>query len=77
MYVFWQDTSSNVLVEWADRHSNSTYFMICTKLQPIMLKFYLFCFWAMLKKFPITLNIMPMTTAIMPQFVYNFIVFND
>ena len=26
---------------------------------------------------PIMLNIMPMTTAIMPQFVYDFNIFND
>ena len=31
----------------------------------------------MLKKLPIMLNIMPMTTAIMPQFVYDFIIFNE
>ena len=31
----------------------------------------------MLKNLPITLNIMPITTAIMPQFVYDFIIFND
>ena len=29
------------------------------------------------KKLPIMLNIMPMTAAIMPQFVYDFIIFND
>ena len=29
------------------------------------------------KVLPIMLNIMPMTTAIMPQFVYDFIIFND
>ena len=29
------------------------------------------------KMLPIMLNIMPMTTAIMPQFVYEFIIFND
>ena len=43
------------------------------KLRPIMLNFYLLCFWAMLKNVPIMLNIIPMTTAIMPQFVYDFI----
>ena len=32
---------------------------------------------AMLKKLPIMLNIIPMTTAIMPQFVYDFIIYND
>ena len=31
----------------------------------------------MLKKLPIMLNIIPMTTAIMPQFVYDFIIFID
>ena len=31
----------------------------------------------MLKNLPIMLNIMPMNTAIMPQFVYDFIIFND
>ena len=31
----------------------------------------------MLKKLPVMLNIMPMTTAIMPQFVYDFIIFNN
>ena len=29
----------------------------------------------MLKKSPIMLNIMPITTAIIPQFVYEFIIF--
>ena len=29
------------------------------------------------KKLPIMLNIMPMTTAMMPQFVYDFIIVND
>ena len=33
--------------------------------------FYLFCFWAVLKKLPIMLNNMPITTAIL-QFVYEF-----
>ena len=47
------------------------------KPRPIMLNFYLLCFRAMLKKLPIMLNIMPMTTAIMSQFVYDFIIFND
>ena len=42
-----------------------------------MLIFYLLCFWALLEKLPIMLNIMPITTAIMPKFVYNFIVFNN
>ena len=37
----------------------------------------LFCFWAVLKKLPIMLKIMPITTAIMPQFVYDFIIFNN
>ena len=37
---------------------------------PIML------FWALLKKLPIMLNIMPITTAIMLQFIQNFINFN-
>ena len=34
---------------------------------------------AVLKNLPVMLNIMPLTTAIMPQFVYiyNFIVFNN
>ena len=41
------------------------------KQRPIMLHF----LPAML--LPIMLNIMPMTTAIMPQFVYDFIIFND
>ena len=40
-------------------------------------KFCLLCFWAVLKKLPIMLNIMPITTAIMPQFIYSFIIFND
>ena len=39
-----------------------------------MLNFYLLCFWAMLKKLLIKLNIMPMTTAIMPQVAYNLII---
>ena len=34
----------------------------------IMLDFHLLCFWALLKKLPI----MSTTTAIMPQFIYNF-----
>ena len=42
-----------------------------------MLNFYLLFFWSMLKKLPIMLNIMPMTTAIMPEFVYDFVIFND
>ena len=29
------------------------------------------------KNLPIMLNIIPMITAIMPQFVYDFIIFND
>ena len=29
------------------------------------------------KNLPIMLNIMPITTAIMPQFVYDFIIFNE
>ena len=47
------------------------------KPQPIMLNLlctYYIWFWAMLKILPIMLNIMPMTTAIMPQFIYNLIV---
>ena len=31
----------------------------------------------MLKNLPIMLNIMPMTTAMMPQFVYDFIIFDN
>ena len=31
----------------------------------------------MFKNLPIMLNIMPITTVIMPQFVYDFIIFND
>ena len=41
-----------------------------------MLNFYLICFWLMLK-IAIMLNIMPITTTVMPQFVYDFIIFND
>ena len=40
----------------------------------LCLIFYLLRFWAMLKNLPIMLNIMPITTAIMPQFVYDFII---
>ena len=29
------------------------------------------------QKLPIMLNIMPITTAIMPQFMYTFIIFNN
>ena len=42
-----------------------------------MLKFYLLCFWAVLKTLTIMLSIMPITTAIMPQFIYNFVIFNN
>ena len=39
--------------------------------------FYLLCFRAVLKKLPIMLNIMLINTAIMSQFIYNFIIFNN
>ena len=42
-----------------------------------MLNFYLLCFWAVLKMLPIMLYIMPIATAIMPQFMYYFIIFNS
>lgn len=29
------------------------------------------------KNLPIMLNIMPITTAVMPQFIHNYIIFND
>ena len=40
--------------------------------------FHLLCFRAVLKKLPmyIMLNIKPITTAFMLQFIYNFIIFN-
>ena len=46
------------------------------KFQPIMLNFYLL---SNAQKLPIMLNIMPTTAyiAIMPQFVHDFIIFND
>ena len=50
------------------------------KPRPIMLNFYTYYAFEQLqcsKNLPIMLNIMPMTTAIMPQFVYDFIIFND
>ena len=47
------------------------------KPQPIMLIFYLLRFWAMLKTFAFMLNIMPMTTAVMPVCIYDCIVLND
>ena len=37
--------------------------------------FYLLCFWVVLKNLLIMFNIIPMTTAIMTQFVYDFIIF--
>ena len=40
-------------------------------------KFCLLCFWVVLKKLPVMLNIMPIATAIMPQFIHSFIIFND
>ena len=48
-----------------------------TKPLPIMLKS--FTYYALeqcSKKLPITLNIMPATTAIMPQIIHNFITLN-
>ena len=40
--------------------------------------FYLLCFCAMLKNLTVMLNIMPMITAIMPQFIaIQFYYFND
>ena len=49
------------------------------KPQTIMLTFLhiSYAFKHCLKKLPIMLNIMPITTAIMPQFVYNFILFEN
>ena len=39
--------------------------------------FYLLCFWAVLKKTPIMLNIIPIIISIMPQFKYKFYYFNE
>ena len=47
------------------------------KQQPIMLHLLSITLLKLLKKLPMMLNIMPITTAIMPQFVWNFIVFNN
>ena len=48
------------------------------KPQPIMLNFFTYYGFEQCSKIsPIILNIMPMTTAIMPQFVYDLIIFND
>ena len=48
-----------------------------TKSWPIILNFtYVYAFELCLKKFPIMLNMMPIATAIVPQFIYNFIIFN-
>ena len=44
---------------------------------PIMLKILLIMLLSSAQKMPIMLNIMPITTAIMPQFLHNFIVIND
>ena len=35
---------------------------------------YIYAFEQCSRKLPIMLNIMPLTTAIMPQFIYNFII---
>ena len=35
--------------------------------------FYLLCFRAVLKKLPIMFNIMSINTAVMPQFIYNYV----
>ena len=37
-------------------------------------KFYLLCFWVVLKKSPIMLNILPKIISIIPQFKYKFII---
>ena len=43
-----------------------------TKSWPIILNFtYVYAFELCLKKFPIMLNMMPIATAIVPQFIYN------
>ena len=44
--------------------------LLCSIFLPIMLL-------SAAQKLPIMLNIMPITTAIMPQFIYNFIIFNN
>ena len=43
------------------------------------IKFYLLCFWALLKKLPIMLNIMPITSYCnyATVYIYNFIVFSN
>ena len=51
-----------------------------SKPWPIMLNFLpiiRYAFEQCSKNLRIMLNIMPITTAIMPQFVYDFIIFND
>ena len=47
------------------------------KSWPIPLKFLPIMLLSSAQKLPIMLNIMPLTTAIMPQFAYDFIIFND
>ena len=44
------------------------------KAQPIMFNFYLLYFWAMLKKFAYPVQYYAITTAIMLQFMYHFII---
>ena len=52
-------------------------YTVC-KPQPIMLNFVpTYYSFEQCSKMPIMLNIMPMTPTIMPQFVYDFMIFND
>ena len=52
---------------------------IAIKPQPIVLNSYLLIFMLLSspKKLPIMLNIMPINTAIMPRFIYNFVIFKN
>ena len=45
--------------------------------QPITLKILFIVLLSSSQKLPIMLNIIPITTSVMPQFIYNFIIFND
>ena len=47
------------------------------KFRPIMLQFLPIMLLSSAQNLPIMLNIMPMTTATMPQSIYNFIIFNN
>ena len=90
-YHFTNQTTSSILPDYTihqhhqlydkllfQSHPGMEFTATTTKPWPIMLKILLIMvFWALLKKLPIMLNIMPITTAIMPQFMYNFINFSN